>query len=97
MVKDKQGFIANQVGRDKSGLVLRTKPLAELHRERIRMNGIEEHTPEAIFCENAAKQIRNDVKQIKFHRVVQGSVPYLLHRARLLVFVAFNAVCSEGK
>src|ERR1700751_5754678 len=91
-IKYKQGFIANQIGRDKPGLVPRAKPLAELHRKRIGMNGVEEHTPETIFCKNAPKEIRNDVKQIEFHRVVQGSVPYLLHRARLLVFVARNAV-----
>jgi len=97
MVKDEQGFIANQVGRDKPGLVPRAKPLAELHRKRIGMNGVEEHTPETIFCENAPKKIGNDVKQIKFHRVVQGSVPYLLHRARFLVFVASSAVFPAGE
>src|SRR5215471_18309742 len=97
MIKYKQGFIADQIGRDKSGLVPRAKPLAELHRKRVRMNGVEEHTPETIFCENAPKKIGNDVKQIKFHRVVQGSVPYLIHRARLLLFVARNAIFRIGE
>src|SRR6516164_1589708 len=96
VIKYKQGFIANQIGRDKPALVFRAKPLAELHRKRIRMNGVEEHTPETIFCKNTPKEIGNDVKQIKFHRIVQRSVPYLLHRAGLLVFVASNAVFPEG-
>jgi hypothetical protein len=97
MVKYEQGFIANQVGSDKPGLVPCPKPLAELHRKRIGMYGVEKHTPETIFCKNAPKEIGNDVKQIKFHRFVQGSVPYLLHRARLLVFVAWNAVFQIGE
>src|SRR6516225_5756725 len=91
-IKYKQGFIANQIGRDIPGLVPRAKPLAELHGKRIGMNGVKEHTPETIFRKNTPKEIRNDVKEIKFHGVVQGSVPYLLHRAHLLVFVAGNAV-----
>lgn len=56
MVKYKQGFISNQVGRDKPGLVPGTEPLAEIHRKRIRMNSVEEHTPETIFCENALRK-----------------------------------------